>query len=270
MRYQKGSLHLNSIRDKAILDFVADSRYVTHSQLYEFARLDYQEQNRPVFNWRIRRMVEGGLVRKQSLPMLNGDALYSITRTGVQALERLGTYYLGGNFERQDAHEFQVPHALELNNIRLVLLRTGLLRRWTPESFIRVMNLSPANAYAKVYDALAMVAIDWNLVEFAIEYERTLKSPAKYEKIREAIELEKRVKAFLYLVPSRELLWCLQGVFWRAKQLVMCGLIDEFKKEQLNMRTYVNYIETRPQRALLDVVAGEDTHNMPRLASKVI
>src|SRR5271165_7045006 len=87
MRYRKGSLSLNNLQDKALLQFVADSRYVSHAQLFRFAQLYYLEDNRPSFNWRIRRMVDGGLVRKQAPPMLNGDALYSITRAGLQTLE---------------------------------------------------------------------------------------------------------------------------------------------------------------------------------------
>ena len=79
MRYRKGSLNLNNFEDKNLLQFVADSRYVTHTQLFRFAQLCYYERNRPTFNWRIRRMVDGGLVRKQAPPMLNGDTLYSIT-----------------------------------------------------------------------------------------------------------------------------------------------------------------------------------------------
>jgi len=122
MRYRKGSLSLNNLQDKALLQFVADSRYVSHAQLFRFAQLYYFEDNRPSFNWRIRRMVDGGLVRKQAPPMLNGDALYSITRADVQALERLGVYYLGATVDReQDAYRYQVPHALEVNNIRLTL-----------------------------------------------------------------------------------------------------------------------------------------------------
>lgn len=253
MRYAKGSLNLNNFRDRAILHFVADSRYVTHSQLFAFARLEYYECNRPVFNWRIRRMVEGGLVRKQSLRFLGSDVLYWITRAGLQALERLGTYYLGASLEHaQDAHEFQVPHALEVNDIRLALLSTRKLQRWIPESFIRVLNLSPVNAYAKVYDGVATVTLYGNDVEFAVEYERTLKSPTKYEKIREAIESEKRVKAFLYLVPSYQLRHGLMEAFWRTKQLVVFGLVDEFKREQLSTRVReANYRET----SLDDVLA---------------
>jgi hypothetical protein len=31
MRYRKGSLNLNNFEDKNLLQFVADSRYVTHT-----------------------------------------------------------------------------------------------------------------------------------------------------------------------------------------------------------------------------------------------
>ena len=235
MRYRKGSLSLNHLQDKALLQFVADSRYVSHAQLFRFAQLDYFEHNRPSFNWRIRRMVDTGLVRKQAPPMLNGDALYSITRAGLQALERLGVYYLGATVDReQDAYRYQVPHALEVNNIRLTLSVHHQLVRWIPETFIRVLNMSPATAYAKVYDGIATVVTHDNLVDFVVEYERTLKSPARYEKIREAIESEKRVKAFLYLVPNCQLLHGITDALWRMKQLVLFGLVDDFKRDRLN------------------------------------
>jgi hypothetical protein len=116
------------------------------------------------------------------------------------------------------------------------LLVHRTLIQWIPECLIRVLNLSPATAYAKVYDGIATVRLHYDLVEFAVEYERTLKSPGKYEKIREAIESEKRVRAFLYLVPSYALLQGLRDAFWRTKQLVVFGLVDEFKREQLNTR----------------------------------
>ena len=252
MRYRKGSLNLNNFKDKAVLNFVADSRCVTHAQLFQFAQLDYCERNRPSFNWRIRRMVDGGLVRKQTLPTLNGDALYSITRTGLQALEHLGIYYLGATCDReQDAYRFQMQHVLEVNNIRLALLVHHRFLRWIPECFIRILNLSPATAYAKVYDGIASVMLDRNFVDFAVEYERTLKSPAKYARIRQAIESEKRVKAFLYLVPSYPLLCGLMEAFRGTKQLVVFGFVEEFKREQLSIRVRsTNYSETSLHDAL--------------------
>jgi hypothetical protein len=50
MRYRKGSLILDNFRDQAVLHFVADSRYVTHAQLFRFAQLEYYEGNRPSFS----------------------------------------------------------------------------------------------------------------------------------------------------------------------------------------------------------------------------
>ena len=66
MRYAKGSLSLNRKEDKFVLEFVADSRYVARSQLFEFARLEYGEYNRPVFNWRMTsaRLVEFSRTKK--------------------------------------------------------------------------------------------------------------------------------------------------------------------------------------------------------------
>jgi hypothetical protein len=238
---------------------------VTHTQLFRFAQLYYYERNRPTFNWRIRRMVDGGLVRKQVPPMLNGDALYSITPSGLQALERLGIYYLGATIDReQDAYKYQVPHALEVNDIRLTLSIHDQLGRWIPESFIRVLNLSPATAYAKVYDSIASVRVYGRSVEFAIEYERTLMSQAKYEKIREAIESEKRVKAFLYLVPAYELLHGITDALCRIKQLVLFGLVDEFKKNRLDTRVRDSwYRESRLQDALARMLpARTDTQRV--------
>jgi hypothetical protein len=257
MRYQKGSIGLNHIKDKAILHFVADSRYVTRWQLNSFALLDYCELNRRVFNWRLQRLVETGLMRKQIVPFLDGETLYSITRAGVEALEQLGVYYLGGNFERdKDAREFQIPHSLELNNIRLTLMATGKLLTWIPEVTIRVLNMSPANAYAKVYDGIAGVLVDGNGVEFAIEYERTLKSQPKYEKIRDAIESEKRLNAFLYLVPAYHLLWSLMSEFRGTKRQVFFGLIDEFKKRNFSAPVWTPaYDKLSLQDALMKVAA---------------
>ena len=68
-----------------------------------------------------------------------------------------------------------------------------------------VLSLSPRHAYAKVYDGIALLNLSDEWVSVAIEYERTLKSPAKYQKIREAIESERRINAILYLVPTDEL-----------------------------------------------------------------
>lgn len=262
MRYQKGSVGLNDRKDKAILTLVADSRCITHSQLFGLATADFVESNRRVFNWRVRRLIKHGLVRKQVIPFLNGEALYTISRAGIQALEQLGVYYLGANLDREkDPNEFQIPHALELNNIRLALARTNLLVQWVPESFIRVLNLSPAHAFSKVYDGIASVVLPVGQVDFAIEYERTLKSQPKYEKIREAIESEKRLDVFLYLVPTYQLLWALTHEFYNTKRLVFFGLADQFKQQAFDARVRTaSYHESSFRDALTKVATVANKH----------
>ena len=140
---------------------------------------------------------------------------------------------------------------LEVNSIRLALMRTRQLQNWISESHIRAVNLVRTNAYAKVYDAIATVLIDHNEVEFGIECERTLKIQAKYQRIREAIESERRLHAFLYLVPSYQLLYALQQAFSGTQRLVLFGMLDEFKQHTLVSRVRTAYCYEAPLQEML-------------------
>jgi hypothetical protein len=235
MRYLRGSVFLK-MRDRELLHLVADARYITHDQLFQLGRLKALEFKRAIFNWRVRRLVNCGLLRKQVVPYLGADALYSISRAGVQALEEMGVTYLGGYVDREKGpHAAQIPHVLELNRIRLALERSGALVFWVPETFIRVVNLSPTFCYAKAYDAVARVDLgDGRPAEFAIEYERTLKSEQKYAKILEVIEGERRVRTILYLTPSYEILFTLRWRFERSRCEILLALVDDFKRHVLD------------------------------------
>jgi hypothetical protein len=70
--------------------------------------------------------------------------------------------------------------------------------------------------------------------EFAIEYERTLKSEQKYEKILEAIERERRLHTILYLAPSYEILASLRWYFERARHDVLFALVEDFERNVLD------------------------------------
>jgi hypothetical protein len=207
----------------------------SHNQLFELARLKALEFKRPIFNWRVRRLVNTGLLRRQVVSYLGAEALYSITRGGIQALEELGVTYLGGYVEREkDPHEAQIPHVLELNRIRLALERSRTLVLWVPETFIRVVN-SPTFCYAKAYDAVTTVDLGSRVwAEFAIEYERTSKSEQKYAKILEGIETERRVKTILYLKQSYEILATLRWYFRRARLEILFVLVNDFEKDGLD------------------------------------
>jgi hypothetical protein len=234
VRYLKGSISLRD-RDRDLLHFVGDARYITHTQLLELAQLKALVFDRPAFNWRIRRLVASALLRKQVVPYLGTDALYSVTRAGIHCLEGMGIMYLGGYVEREkDPAEVRIPHVLELNKIRLALERSKALVSWTPELMVRVLNLSPALAYAKAYDAVATVRIgSGKLADFAIEYERTLKSEQKYERILEALNAERRLHTILYLAPSFEILASLRNAFGRARHDVVFALASRFERDVL-------------------------------------
>ena len=100
--------------------------------------------------------------------------------------------------------------------------------------------------------------LDAESIRFAVEYERTLKSQVKYEKIREAIESEKRIQGFLCLVPTLAPLWALADEFRGTKRLILVGLMDEFKRKVFDADVWgPNYHTTSLKQALRKVAALE-------------
>jgi hypothetical protein len=259
MRYLKGSLDLK-FQDRELLHLVADARYIKHSQLFQLSLLKTAEYRRAIFNWRIRRLVTGGLLRKLVLPQFGKtNALYSVTRGGFDALEWMGITYLGGGYVEQDKQpsDMQLCHVLELNEIRLALECSGILQSWTPEVFIRVLNLCPSLRYAKTYDAVVKVSLgDGPACEFAIEYERTLKSERRYESVAEAIANEKRLQAILYLTPSYDVASTLRSLLQHVQARILLAHVDKFKRDLLDTQVdVIGSYERIPLRAALTNLA---------------
>ena len=67
MRYWKGSIALSVTRDYPLLRQVLHSGFITHSQLFEFSRLDYCVSARNAFNNRVLRLVKHGLLDRKSV-----------------------------------------------------------------------------------------------------------------------------------------------------------------------------------------------------------
>ena len=65
MRFQKGCIEINTIKDVPLLRQVLHCQLVTHEQLWRFMRLGLYEFQRSSFNWRVRRLVESGLLETQ-------------------------------------------------------------------------------------------------------------------------------------------------------------------------------------------------------------
>ena len=66
MRFQKGCIEINTIKDVPLLRQVLHCQLVTHEQLWRFMRLGLYEFQRSSFNWRVRRLVQSGLLERRS------------------------------------------------------------------------------------------------------------------------------------------------------------------------------------------------------------
>ena len=185
--------------DRELLEIVTTAKWITHNQLYEMVSIGRIE-NRKGYERRVRRLAHCGLLRKQRPAFLNRKILYSITREGIYALEVLGVHPVAFTFDRNDVDvKHQIPHSLELNRVRIALIRCGTLVWWFPDSAIRVLHRAGQRDYAKIYDAVATMMLDGQVCEIGIEYERSLKAVERYEEAAAKIEEDRRVQAVVYL-----------------------------------------------------------------------
>lgn len=229
MRYWKGSIALSTTHDYPLLRQVLHSGFVTHSQLFQFMRLDHYASSRNAFNNRALRLVKHGLLIRHELPFLNREAVYSVSEVaasemagngdcGAQPIDRLSSSHGQGHLH----------HSLDLNEIHLALKRTGALVYWTPETEVRSRNDLTAAGYWKYYDAVVMVRLAGQDCRFALEYERTPKAARQYLSIRQRIEQEASIAHFLYLMPNYDLLWFVADKLSECRRAVHFGLLKDF------------------------------------------
>jgi hypothetical protein len=211
MRYAKGTLVITEERDIPLLRHVRNARFVSHNQLYELMMLDCLGSCRTTFNWRVRRLLRTGHIQRLAGMNWQRSRIYFITAYGLSELETRGEFLLAmhsGN--RQTPDRLRAAHALDLNAIRLSLARSGLLVSWTSEVEISSANMVAkmvaGEPYAKNYDAVVKVWLGNEVREFALEYERSLKSAKRYEKISELLDGEQRVASTLYLTANPDIL----------------------------------------------------------------
>jgi hypothetical protein len=236
MRYPKGSIQLNQSRDLPLLRQILRSEFVTHSQLFEFTQLNHHERTRNSFHWRIRRLVDRGLVLRQTLVAGTGDAVYSVATSTATLLQSMGEYCLVG-CGRTDAEKADrnVLHAIGLNDIHLSALRAGLLVRWMGSMEIRSQNELTAFGFAKDYDAIVTVRTDVGERRFALEYERTPKPAKCYRAIASSMSQEFHVNRLLYLVPNHDILRFVSGFFSKAVYPVFFGLLTDWHSHLIEM-----------------------------------
>jgi hypothetical protein len=210
MRYTKGSFVITAERDIPLLRQVRNSRFVGHQQLFELLQCDAVASCRSTFNWRVQRLLKTRHIERLESVSWQGSPVYSITQNGLVELESQGEFAIALHSRtRQMPDRAQVFHALELNAIRLSLARNGLLVSWQSEVEISSTNMVSAVPYQKDYDAVVKMWVRNEVREFALEYERSLKSSKQYERVRAALEADRQIGCVLYLTAHPALLLAL-------------------------------------------------------------
>ena len=187
MGFQKGSITLSPTQDIPLLLQVLHSRFVTHDQLREFMLLDCHELKRACFNWRVRRLVESGLLNRDCARPVTPSPVYSITPVGALMLAEHCPVLDNGK-QKDASSATHLRHSIGLNDLRLGLARQGVLEDWQSEVTIRAKNELTPSGYVKDYDAIVTVRIEDRPVTFALEYERTPKKSKEYLQIRNLLD----------------------------------------------------------------------------------
>jgi len=258
MRYPAGSLQLNPSRDLPLLRQVLHSEFATHSQLFEFMRWNHYERSRKSLDWRLRRLVDRGLLRRETTPGCTGEFVYSVTSTAALLLQGMGEYCLVGRdrFNGKEA-ERSVLHAIELNEIQLSVLRAGLLVRWISSMEIRSQNELTGFGFAKDYDAVLTVQTDAGEQRFALEYERSPKPMRYYRDVAASLSREAHVNQVLYLACNYDLLQFISGFFRNYRCRVFFGLVKDWHSQLLEIPVSCNSAARCCQfREILDHIAA--------------
>jgi hypothetical protein len=207
MRYPKGSVVITGAKDIPLLRMVRNCRFVGHEQLFELLQHEAVESSRKSFNWRVRRLLKAGRIVRVNDVFCDGYGVYTVNQNGLLELEGHHEFAIALNSgTRQMPDRAQVFHALELNAIRLSLVRSALLVSWQSEVEISSANMVSRAPYQKDYDAIVKVWLGNEIREFALEYEHSVKNTKQYEKIRAALDAERRVGCILYLTIDADLL----------------------------------------------------------------
>ena len=248
MRFRQGSIEISPVHDEPILRLVLRSGYLSHEQMLRFMRLGADSFLRHSLNWRLRRLVEHGLLVCDATPILARTRIYSVGALGVEYLAGQGEFCavpIHGSGNKPLCTS--VLHALDLNEIHLALKGTGMLVQWRPESQVRSRNELTSSRYEKDYDAIVLVLVGGVESEFALEYERTPKAKRRYEFVRYKVEHEDQLRRFVYIAANYHLLNYVARMFDGTWRPVYFGLLTDILQRQLAMDV-LDASRTRRQR----------------------
>lgn len=253
VRFRPGTISVSPEADLPLIRTVHRAGHLTVHQLYSAVHGVREKRLWDSLTWRVSRLVTHGLLDQtavagmKSVALSLGDAgeLY-LQGQEVSLVER-------GRRTRIAKRRHQIWHDVEFFDVQLALRRAGVVANWIPECEIRAANDFTADRYAKDYDAVVTFQRDAGDLTIALEYERTPKSSAEYERICAEISLDRKVQDVLYLAPNRELKLFLLHALRNARNRIMVADARDFSRA--------------PQYApLIDVRSGHpyDLRSLPR------
>jgi len=242
MRYPRGYIALSDANDVPVLLHIRNARAIQFDQLHDLILFDSGAAAVNSLRWRVARMEKNGVIQRFHDVRYFGKPVYGITPAGLSFLESRGHMLLSlpSTTEKRIIHFLQIPHALELVNIRLALLRAGVLIAWKCDLEIASRNLVLDGPPAKDYDAIAEIEVDGVAHSIAIEYERSLKKIARYREIREILNQDQTAETILYLAVNGQLLYTLVCEMRTVHKHIGFALSSSFRKSPLNTPMVMN------------------------------
>lgn len=255
MRYAKGTLSVSATRDIPLLLQARNSKFITHEQLFEFMESASFERSRNSFNWRVKRLLDSGYIASCKGNFGRGTMVYRITADGLVQLEDHGHFASALNSKTLHLpHPSQVHHALELNAVHLSLIRAHLLVRWQSDVETASLNTISRAPLEKDYDAIVDVWNGKQLARFGLEYERTLKSAAAYDKVRLALGQDGKIGCVLYLTSGLDVILHLSHELSGVPKRMAFATASVFRKHLLDTSVITN--PSQPQIEFRELLRG--------------
>jgi hypothetical protein len=231
MRYLPGMIAISERADVPILRTVYRAGHLTMRQLYEFLHPSGITKNTwDSFKWRIRRLVAHLLLDSTKVDGLG--AVLSLGADGEHFLQdKEPTVVERASRTTTANRRNQIWHDVDLFGIQMDLRRAGVVMAWQSESEVRAENNFTPYGYRKDYDAIVTFRIGDCCAPVALEYERTGKSSAEYERICGELNRETKMSSFLYLASSLQLQSFLVHGLRNTTRRLFVGLSHEFSRD---------------------------------------
>ena len=257
MDTRQEAIRYNHSRDLPMLMAIRNSSFVSRSQLFDQLEASGSESSRRSFNWRIERLIRAGVVISMAPQLPYRGDVYTISRSGLACLEACGYGLVSLTSESKSlSNPVQAQHYLELGEIQAAFRRAKLLKAWTGDLEVRSINQSIDIPLAKDYDAIVELEFGRTPYTIALEYERSLKSSARYREIVAAIEDEHQIQLLIYMTSSMDLLYQLKAEFEEQRFPIVLVTSRNFCMTPLAARMYSTQSLGGQKATLQDVLAA--------------